>query len=156
MGRWTWLWILGGCGSWSAPEGPPVAVATVAAPSPAVPAAPSPAVPAAPDAKGALAVGADARLPADLPLDLTGWTARLTVSAPEGSFVQASPPGGRPTDIDDLEARLRRAGCDQPEVGRMPGMTMITCPPGPRFATLVVRVPDGAAPITVAWRAAGP
>lgn len=156
MGRWTWLWILGGCGSWGAP-GAPLDVAApeaVAAPSPTVPAAPS--APSAPDAKGALAVGEDARLPADLPLDLTGWTARLTVSAPEGSFVQASPPGGRPTDIDDLEARLRRAGCDQPEVSRMPGMTMITCPPGPRFATLVVRVPDGAAPITVAWRAAGP
>jgi len=152
-------WVLGfcliGCGGVSVlPPDVPLAPAT-APPRPPVVIPPPPADPVGKPPTGTLSVGETARWPADLPVKLdSAWTPTMVVSAPDGSFVQATHAGG--ATLADLRAALSTAGCGSPDEATMPGSRMLSCPPSATLESLIARLPDRGGAVTIAWKRVTP
>lgn len=79
---------------------------------------------------GATAViGADARLPDDLPVVLPpgAWETQMVITTPEGTMVTVKPPAEASGLDTHFKAELARAGCPTPDFAEMPGMSTLRC-----------------------------
>ena len=98
-------------------------------------------------ADGTASIGAQAKLPDDMPMALPGgaWETQMVISTPEGTMITAKPPAGS-TGLDTyFKGELVRLGCPTPNFAQMAGMTTFQCADVGNYETLAVNfLGDGA------------